>query len=175
MKRFILTMLLFFKHPIYCITRKIIVKKYANFGHVRIKIFDKSKICIGSVHFRNYGEIRVSEKSKLVIGENVFINNNINITCVKSITIGSNCKIGCNVTIVDHDHDYKNNINDLISSDIEIGNNVWIGSNVVICKGVKIGDNVVIGAGSVVLKDIPSNKVFVQKKEAVIYEKNDIY
>lgn len=155
----------FLKYPFYILSKRVVNNGKINIKHVKLKVFKKGKMIVGSASFRNYGEIRVSENALLYIGDNVFFNNNINITCIQNISIGSNCKFGCNVTIVDHDHDYKNNIDNFIKAPIIIGENTWIGSNVVICKGVTIGKNVVVAAGSVVFKDIPSGKVFIQKRE----------
>ncbi|UHA57884.1 hypothetical protein KDJ21_013390 [Metabacillus litoralis] len=46
-----------------------------------------------------------------------------------------------------------------------IGENVWIGSNVVILRDTHIGDNVVIAAGSVVKGNVPSNTIYLNKRE----------
>ena len=51
--------------------------------------------------------------------------------------------------------------------EVIIGKNVWIGSNVVILRDTVIGDNVVVAAGSVVKGNVPSNTLFVNKRENV--------
>ena len=91
----------------------------------------------------------------LRVGDHVFFNHGVSITCLKEISIGCGCKIGNNVVIVDHDHDYRGSLEDMVSSPVFIGNRVWIGANAVITRGVSIGQGSVIGAGSVVTGDIP--------------------
>ncbi|ENQ3078067.1 acyltransferase [Bacillus sp. WLY-B-L8] len=136
----------------------------------RIEIFNKhSKINIGKFVFvRRNTSIRIDFNGVLDIGEKVFINDNCNINCINKISIGRNTKIAPNVSINDHDHNYKN-IEDshLIKGEVKIGENVWIGSNVVILRDTFIGDNTVIAAGSVVKGQIPSNTLFVNKRENV--------
>jgi acetyltransferase-like isoleucine patch superfamily enzyme len=70
------------------------------------------------------------------------------------------------VSINDHDHNYKNpNDSHLLKGEVIVGRNVWIGSNVVILRDTTIGDNAVIAAGSVVKGNVPSNTLFLNKRE----------
>ncbi|KMY52472.1 galacturonic acid acetylase [Peribacillus loiseleuriae] len=134
----------------------------------RIEIFNKrSKVNIGEfVFIRKNVSIRIDFNGELNIEEKVFINDNCNINCINRISIGRNTKIAPNVCINDHDHNYKN-VDDthLIKGEVIIGENVWIGSNVVILKDTVIGDNAVIAAGSVVKGNVPANSMFLNKRE----------
>ncbi|UTH14350.1 acyltransferase [Macrococcus equipercicus] len=70
----------------------------------------------------------------------------------EKITIGTNCIIGFNTTLLCHEylvHEYR-------TGDIIIGDEVMIGANVTVLPGVNIGHRAVIGAGSVVSKDVPA-------------------
>ncbi|WP_414044737.1 acyltransferase [Macrococcus equi] len=69
------------------------------------------------------------------------------------ITIGDNCVIGYNATMLTHEY----LIDEYRVGNIEIGSNVLIGANSLILPGVKIGDHATIGAMTVVSKDIPAN------------------
>ncbi|MGG1399965.1 acyltransferase [Bacillus salipaludis] len=134
----------------------------------KIEIFNReAKINIGKfVFIRKNASIRIDFEGVLNIGNNVFINDNCNINCVNRITIGKNTKIAPNVCINDHDHNYKKNTSDhLIRGEVVIGENVWIGSNVVILRNTYIGDNAVVAAGSVVKGTVPSNTIFLNKRE----------
>ncbi|TWD98911.1 acetyltransferase-like isoleucine patch superfamily enzyme [Neobacillus bataviensis] len=134
----------------------------------KIEVFNKkAKITMGKfVFIRKNASIRIDFDGVLQIGNNVFINDNCNINCVNRITIGKNTKIAPNVCINDHDHNYKKNTTDhLIRGEVTIGENVWVGSNVVILRDTHIGDNVVVAAGSVVKGTIPSNTIFLNKRE----------
>ncbi|MCG7340080.1 acyltransferase [Staphylococcus sp. ACRSN] len=71
------------------------------------------------------------------------------------ITVGKNCVIGYNTTILTHEflvEAYR-------TGQVVIGDNTLIGANVTILAGVKIGSNVKVGAGTVVSKDVPDNAV----------------
>lgn len=110
---------------------------------------------------------------RLIIGDNVFLNRSISINCHSEISIGDNCLFGEGVKIYDHDHSFSDTsklIKDqgFDSKRVSIGKNVWIGSNVIILKGVSIGDNCVIAAGSIVRNSVPSDTVFVQKRETTL-------
>jgi acetyltransferase-like isoleucine patch superfamily enzyme len=137
----------------------------------RIEIFNKASILnVGKfVFIRKNASIRIDFNGELTIGNNVFINDNCNINCVKNISIGEFTKIGPNVCINDHDHNYKNSNNShLIYGEVHIGKNVWIGSNVVIVKDTFIGDNAVIAAGSIVKGSVPPNSLYLNKRETQI-------
>ncbi|SCU10472.1 acetyltransferase [Staphylococcus xylosus] len=69
------------------------------------------------------------------------------------ITIGKNCVIGYNTTILTHEF----LVDEFKTGPVHIGDNTLIGANVIILPGVTIGNNVKVGAGAVVSKDIPDN------------------
>lgn len=103
-------------------------------------------------------------KSKIIINDNVHINNNCTFICNEAgIEIGSNTLIGTNVSILDsdfHNLDPKMRLSDSgISKKVTISENVFIGSNVNILKGVSIGRNSVVAHSSVVTKSFPDNVV----------------
>jgi len=67
------------------------------------------------------------------------------------ITIGENCVIGYNSTILCHEfliHEYR-------TGEVVIGREVMIGANSTILPGVVIGDGAVVGAGALVNRDVP--------------------
>lgn len=99
---------------------------------------------------------------EITIGNNVFINRNVNIVSRDKINIGSNTMIGPNVIIFDHNHN-DSRVKD--KAPVTIGENVWIGGNTSILKGVTIGNNAIIAAGSVVTKDVNDGEVFIQKRK----------
>ena len=116
--------------------------------------------------YNGYGHIEVRNKqSKVTIGNNVWINNNIIIISEgEGIEIGENTLIGFNVEITDTDfHDLcankRSGGGNIKTAKVDIGRNVFIGSNVKILKGVTIGKNSIIANSSVVIKSIPSDVV----------------
>lgn len=104
------------------------------------------------------------EDSKIIIGSNNMFNNNVSIVADHgSITIGNDCLIGANVSIINSDfHPIRINERrtaNYTTKDVIIGNNVFIGSYVSITKGVCIGDNAVIANGSVVFDNVEANTI----------------
>ncbi|PNZ28052.1 O-acetyltransferase [Staphylococcus petrasii] len=71
------------------------------------------------------------------------------------ISIGNNCVIGYNTTILTHEvlvEEYR-------YGPVTIGHNTLIGANTTILPGINIGDNVTVKAGTIVSKDIPDNAI----------------
>jgi acetyltransferase-like isoleucine patch superfamily enzyme len=100
--------------------------------------------------------------SKITIGKNVSTNNNICIISSGSISVGDDCLIGQNVTLMDFDAHgieptHRKKVGEI--GTIIIGQNVWIGNNVLLLKNAKIGNNSVIAAGAIVTKEFPDNVV----------------
>ena len=144
----------------------------------RIDVFrKKSKINIGKfVFIRKNTTIRIDDESTLDIGDHVFMNDNCNINCANKISIGSYTKIAPNVSINDHDHNYKGvEGGNLIKGEVIIGKNVWIGSNSVILRGTVIEDNAVVAAGSVVKGHVPKDSLFLNKRDNVTKLYKDKY
>jgi len=132
-----------------------------------IEVGYRCKILEGSI-------VKSSKEGRLTLGSRVFINRNCNIVAHNNIFIGSGTTIGPNVSIYDHDHDFKTR-RGFISAPIKIENNVWIGANVVILKGVTIGENSVIAAGCVITKNVPDNVVVknVIKQQIIEIKKSE--
>lgn len=139
----------------------------------------KARISFGKkIQNRGYFYIGCKENGELTIGEHCFFNTNTSVTCMEKITIGSYCKFGNNLVIVDHDHNFKEKnsdgcskkVSEFAAKAITIGERVWVGADCVILKGVTIGDDAVIGAGSIVRKDVPAGAVYYDKRESVIIE-----
>ena len=146
------------------ICKRILIGKAPTFdGKMKIAVEPFSNIVIGDrLHIRGPFYLKALLGGKIEIGDECFFNHNCSITCINKVKIGSHCKFGNNLVIVDHDHNFKHQTKEeYIFDSIQIGNNVWIGGGAIILPGVTIGDNVVIGAGSVVTKNIPDNVIAV--------------
>lgn len=70
----------------------------------------------------------------------------------EKITVGNNCVIGYNTTILAHEY----LIDEYRLGDVKIGNNVLVGANTTILPGVTIGDNAVVSAATLVHKNVPA-------------------
>ena len=153
------------------VCKRISIGKSPTFeGKMKIMVDSSSNIVIGNrLHIRGPFYLKALLGGKIEIGDECFFNHNCSITCMDKVKIGSYCKFGNNLVIVDHDHNFKHQTNEeYVSDSIQIGNNVWIGANVTILKGISIGDNCVIAAGSIVRKSIPGNTVLYQERKDIM-------
>jgi acetyltransferase-like isoleucine patch superfamily enzyme len=98
------------------------------------------------------------ETVHLTIGAGTRIWDHTRVMAHKSISIGRDCAISWNCTILDcdlHELSFDGETFEPNAAPIVIGDHVWIGCNVTVLKGVTIGEGAVIAAGSVVARDIP--------------------
>ncbi len=94
------------------------------------------------------------------LGSSVSIEQNLHLTCARSVAIGDNTAIAANVSITDIRHPYEDIDTPVERQKIEvdpvrIGPDCKIFNNAVILPGVTIGRHVVVGANSVVVRDLP--------------------
>lgn len=135
-------------------------------------VLGKSNIFIGNrVLIREMARIEAVSKymginynPKLIIADDVTIEQGVHITCSNRINIGKQSTISSFVYISDTSHGYEkigqNILNqELKSSEVEIGEYVFVGTGVKILPGVHIGKNVIIGANAVVTSDVPGYSV----------------
>ena len=96
------------------------------------------------------------DQGTIEIGPRTGINYGTSISAHKLVRIGSNCKIGTYVIMMDNDyHQVDDPEQPGDSEPIIIEDNVWIGVRAIVLKGVTIGRDAVVGAGSVVTRDVP--------------------
>jgi acetyltransferase-like isoleucine patch superfamily enzyme len=94
---------------------------------------------------------------KIIIEDNVSIQQNIHLTCANRITIKKETAIAANVTITDINHPYYDINTPIEKQPIEfdeviIGEACKIYNNAVILPGVILGKHCVVAANSVVIK-----------------------
>lgn len=116
---------------------------------------------LGGFHRGGSIELQARYKnSKIIIGKNLWTNNNIFLCAANYIEVGDNTLIGQYVTIMDHE---AHGIAPLrrrevgVIGKVVLGKNVWIGNNVTILKNSEIGDNSIVAAGAIVSGVFPSN------------------
>lgn len=86
----------------------------------------------------------------------------------EKITVGNNCVIGYNTTILAHEY----LIDEYRLGEVIIGDNVMIGANCTILPGVTIGNGAVISAATLVHKDVPAG-AFVGGNPMQLIKKNE--
>lgn len=109
--------------------------------------------------------IKIYNRDKLIVGNNVFINDYFWCNAKGGVNIGSDVLIGPNVTIHSSNHNYASSdipfrLQGHTNKQVNIGCNVWLCASVVISPGVSVCDNVVVAAGSVVTKSITKSGVY---------------
>lgn len=97
----------------------------------------------------------VAYAPNIIIGNNVFIQQNFHCTCAHLVQIGCGTSITANVGIFDIIHPYSNvEVNpreqSILTKDVIVGENCIIGMNSVILPGTIMGRHCVVGANSVV-------------------------
>lgn len=119
-----------------------------------LRMDENSTLDCAGFQFMYGADVILFKGAHLVLGKNSFINSDCKIRCHKEITIGENCAISHDFTIMDSDaHELNGSRN---TNPIHIGNHVWIGTRVTILNGVTVGDGAVIAAGALVTKDVPA-------------------
>jgi acetyltransferase-like isoleucine patch superfamily enzyme len=110
---------------------------------------------------------------RIVIGNNVAVNDYVHIAATNRIEIGNNVLMASKIYISDHNHGtYSGNVQSspdvppnerLVTNDMQvvIEDNVWIGEFVSILAGATIGKGSIIGANSVVTGTIPPYSIAV--------------
>ncbi len=139
---------------------------------MKFKLSFRSKVNIGQHCVSDgRGTIFTDTDAGLSIGDHVYFNEGLMISCKGCIQIGSGCRFGPNVKIFDNDHKFDaihGVSSEHTTAPIRIGENCWLGANVVILKGTTIGRNCVIGAGCVVKGSIPDGSLVTQSRELTI-------
>lgn len=82
------------------------------------------------------------------------------------ITVGENCVIGYNTTILAHEY----LIEEYRLGDVVIGDNVMIGANTTILPGVTIGDGAIVSAATLVHKNVPAGAFVGGNPMQIIHE-----
>jgi acetyltransferase-like isoleucine patch superfamily enzyme len=140
---------------------------------INLELLKQSKLKLSGRSMIGYGSsISLSEDAQLEIGHNTYIGGRAMIKCSELISIGNDCAISWNVTLLDSDlHSLTTDELSLNSpGPIIIKDHVWIGCNVTILKNVTIGRGSVIGAGSVVTRSVPDRCLAVGNPARVIKE-----
>lgn len=142
-------------------------------GFVLYKLRVLNDIMIGKyltslVHTENgriYGRTIIAYPDNIYLGENSYVNGGFLLAGRNSkIVIGENCMISDQVHIRTTYHNYQSReismcLQGMSEADIVIEDNCWIGHSAHILSGVTVHSGSVIGANAVVTKDVPPDTV----------------
>lgn len=118
----------------------------------------------------------LNKRSKIEIGDNVSIGQDVIIDFTGQLKIGKNVTISEGAKIYTHNHDINDGMDirksKILIEDLIIEDYVWIGSNAIILPFVKrIGRGAIIGSGSVVTKEVPPMTVVAGNPAQIVKDR----
>lgn len=143
--------------------------------YTKFYVSKKGKLQLGyNVCISRGGDIFIGNNGNLYLGDRVYFNKGVFISCQNKIHIEQNCQFGPDVKIIDNNHKFSKEkgvcVGEYTSEEIYIGESSWIGANVILLKNAKIGKRCVIGAGCVINQEIPDNSIVTLDKNNIIIE-----
>lgn len=102
--------------------------------------------------------------SAVTVADNVFIGEGCYFNVGADISIGSDTLLAARVMVADVGHKCRRGtlvrLQEVMAQPVKIGRDVWIGACAVLLPGIEIHDGAIIGAGSVVTKSVPSGEIW---------------
>lgn len=124
--------------------------------HIRgVKLVETSTI----ERWRSLGDFR------LIVGDNVYINQGLHIDGSEAVYIGSNVRIGPYVTILTSTHHITEDSRSrashaVVGCSVTIEDGVWLGASSMILPGVVVREGCVVAASAVVTRSTEPNGVY---------------
>ena len=91
---------------------------------------------------------------KLVIGDNVWLGENVWIDNLDNVSIGNNVCISQGALLLTGNHDYTRSTFDYRNAPIIIEDGAWVGAKAIVCPGVRMGMCAILTVGSIATKDL---------------------
>ncbi|MDB5116622.1 MAG: wcaF [Mucilaginibacter sp.] len=96
----------------------------------------------------------------LIIGNEVWVGENVWIDNLVMVTIGSNICISQGATLLTGSHDYKKTSFNLITGSIILEDGVWIGAQAIVNQGITVATHAVLTARSVATNNLEPYTVY---------------
>jgi acetyltransferase-like isoleucine patch superfamily enzyme len=126
-----------------------------------LEMLREGRLTIGPHAYFEPGVWLTSDAGRIAVGGGSFLNLNVMIAAVESVSLGDHCMLANGCLVTDGNHRFDDLEKPVpwqgftSRGPVTLGDNVWLGANVVVTSGVTIGRRAVIGANSVVIDDIP--------------------
>src|SRR4051812_25291034 len=126
-----------------------------------LEMLRDGRLTIGPHAYFEPGVWLTSDTGRISIGGGCFLNLNVMVAAVESVSLGEHCMLANGCLLTDGNHRFDDLDRPVpwqgftTKGPVTLGDNVWLGANVVVTSGVTIGRRSVIGANSVVIDDIP--------------------
>jgi putative colanic acid biosynthesis acetyltransferase WcaF len=114
--------------------------------------------------------VNISFPWRLVVGDHVWIGDDVGILSLAPVTIESNICVARRSFLCTGSHDFRREDFKLKVAPILVRTGSWIAIGSLILPGVTIGEGAVVSAGSVVLRDVPPNCLVRGNPATVVYE-----
>ncbi len=117
--------------------------------------------------------INIKYPWRLVVGNNVWIGENVWIDNLEDVIIGNNVSISQGAMLLCGNHDYKKETFDLITGKITLEDGVWIGAKSIVCPGIICKSHSILAVNSVATKNLDEYTIY-QGNPAVEVRKREI-
>jgi putative colanic acid biosynthesis acetyltransferase WcaF len=97
---------------------------------------------------------------RLIIGNEVWIGENVWIDNLVPVIIGNNVCISQGATLLTGNHNYKKDTFDLITGSIVLEDGVWIGAFAIVNNGITAASHAVLAGGSVATKNLDAYSIY---------------
>ena len=97
---------------------------------------------------------------KLIVGNNVWIGENVWIDNLANVSIGNNVCLSQGAMLLCGNHNYKKASFDLMIGEIVLEEGVWVGSKSVVCPGVICKSHSVLSVASVAVKNLDAYSIY---------------
>ncbi len=109
----------------------------------------------------------------LIIGDHVWIAENVWIDNLALVTIKNNTCISQGAMLLCGNHNYKKTNFDLIVLPITLDEGVWIGAKAIVCPGVHAHSHAILTVGSIAIQNLDAYSLY-QGNPAIFIRKRDI-
>ena len=97
---------------------------------------------------------------KLVIGDHVWLGENVWIDNLDCVTIGNHVCISQGALLLTGNHDYKISSMPYRNAPIVLEDGCWIGAKCTVCAGVTVCENAILTVGSVASKKMEASGIY---------------
>ncbi|MEA3213715.1 MAG: putative colanic acid biosynthesis acetyltransferase WcaF [Chthoniobacter sp.] len=115
-------------------------------------------------------EVNVTFPWRLVVGDHVWLGEEVVVLSLAIVTIESNVCLSQRVFLCTGSHDFRAPGFDLQTKPITVRERSWVAAQAFVAPGIEIGPGSMVAAGSVVLEDVPPG-VLVRGNPAVVVRK----
>jgi putative colanic acid biosynthesis acetyltransferase WcaF len=105
--------------------------------------------------------VRITYPWKLIIGDNAWVGDNVDLYTLGEISIGKNAVVSQRSYLCTGSHDHTSEAFNIYAKPIIVEDEAWVATDVFIAPGITIGKGAVIGARSSVFKDMPAGMICI--------------